>query len=105
MRLDIAQHEGFQRWIRKAQTCSFGTGALDVPLVDQYALHQPHAGRSITAGAMNESRLVSWTRDCLKEAVHSRRVHCSVVEGDVVKVDARGLCSSRFGVDIGALFR
>src|SRR5262249_28051044 len=102
--LNVVEHEVLECRIRQTEAGGFSTCPIEIPLIHQHALDEPHRGGAVTAGAMDERRLVAGLRHGLKKPVDNGVIRRRVVERKIVEVDAGGLGGSGFTLDVSALF-
>src|SRR5262245_51769577 len=94
---DVVQGERLQALIRQTQIGGLGAGAIDLPLVDEYALDQPECGSSISAGAVNERRFVSFFGNRFQKLIHHGWIRRRSIERQTKELDTCGLGGGRFG--------
>src|SRR5207249_7237367 len=82
----IIHSEILERLAGEAQIGGFGHGSSCVPFVNQSSLDEPHRGRPISAGTMDERGLDPWCRDCFQELIDGGGLRFAAVRSEERRV-------------------
>src|SRR5215467_10728324 len=104
VRLDVVHHEALQSRVRQTQTFRFRARFIEIPFVHENAFHEPHSRGAVSAGAMNECRLVAELSNRLEELVDDSRARFGIIEWNVEELYSSGFCRGGFALDVSSLF-